>query len=62
MTNLPLNKLKQTAKSRSIKDYKNKFKHYLTKKLSESKLKINLFLKKIEDIKKDFSELRQSKT
>ena len=55
MTNLPLNKLKQTAKSRSIKDYKNKFKHYLTKKLSKSKLKITLFLKKIEDIKKDFS-------
>ena len=31
-------------------------------KLNESKLKITLFLKKIEDIKKDFSELRQSKT
>ena len=31
MINLPLNKLKQTAKSRSIKDYKNKSKEYLTK-------------------------------
>ena len=62
MTNLPLNKLKQIAKSRSIKDYKNKSKDYLTKILSESKLKITLFLKKMEDIKKDFSELRQSKT
>ena len=60
MINLPLNKLKQIAKSRSIKDYKNKSKEYLTKILSESKPKITLFLKKMEDIKKDFSELRHS--
>ena len=45
--------------SRSIKDYKNKSKEYLTKILNESKPKITL-LKKIEDIKKDFSELRHS--
>ena len=60
MINLPLNKLKQIAKSRSIKDYKNKSKEYLTKILSESKPKITLFFKEIEDIKKDFSELRHS--
>ena len=46
MVNLPLNKLKQIAKSRSIKDYKNKSKEYLTKILSESKPKVTLFKKK----------------
>ena len=60
MINLPLNKLKQIANSRSIKDYKNKSKEYLTKILSESKPKITLLKKKIEDIKKDFSKLRHS--
>ena len=59
MINLPLYKLKQIVKSRSIKDYKNKSKEYLTKILRESKPKITL-LNKIEDIKKDFSELRHS--
>ena len=43
MINLPLSKLKQIAKSGSIKDYKNKFKEYLTKILSKSKQKITLF-------------------
>ena len=43
MINLPLNELKQIAKSKSIKDYKNKSKKYLTKLLSESKPKITLF-------------------
>ena len=61
MINLPLNKLKQIAKSKSIKDYNNKSKEYLTKLLCESKPKITLFLKKKKkDIKKDFSELRHS--
>ena len=45
MINLPLNKLKQIAKSRSIKDYKNKSKEYLIKILSESKPKITLLKK-----------------
>ena len=57
MINLLLNKLKLTAKSRSIKDYKNTSKEYLTKILSESKPKINLFKKKIKEIKKDFNKL-----
>ena len=57
MINLSLNKLKLTAKSRSIKDYKNTSKEYLTKILSESKPKINLFKKKIKEIKKDFNKL-----
>ena len=52
MINLQLNKLKQIAKSRSIKNYKNKSKEYLTMILSESKQKITLFFfKKIGDIK-----------
>ena len=42
MINLPLNKLMQIAKSRSIKDYKNKSREYLTKILSESNPKITL--------------------
>ena len=46
MINLPLNKLKQIAKTRSIKDYKNKYKEYLTKILSKSKPQITLFLEK----------------
>ena len=54
MINLPLNKLKQIVKSRSIKDYKNKSKEYLTKILSKSKAKISFFYKKKENIQKRF--------
>ena len=54
MINLPLNKLKQIAKSRSIKDYKNKSKEYSTKILSKSKPKITLFLKKNRRYQKRF--------
>ena len=46
MINLPLNKLKQIVKSISIKGYKNKFKEYLTKILSNSKPKITSKKKK----------------
>ena len=60
MINLPLNKLKQIVKSVSIKGYKNKFKEYLTKILSNSKPKITFKKKKIEYINKDFSKLRHS--
>ena len=60
MINLPLNKLKQIVKSISIKDYKNKFKEYLTKILSNSKPKITFKKKKIEYINKDFTKLRHS--
>ena len=52
MINLSLNKLRLIAKSRGIKDYKNKSKEYSTKILSESKPKISLFKKKIKEIKK----------
>ena len=60
MINLSLNELKLIAKSRSVKDYKNKSKEYLIKILSKSKSKLSLFKKKIEEIKNDFSKLRHS--
>ena len=59
MINLSSNELKLIAKSRSVKDYKNKSNEYLLKILSKQKPKLSLFKKKIEEIKKDFSELRQ---
>ena len=59
MVNLSLNELKLIAKSRSIKDYKNKSEEDLIKKLSEPKPKIRLSKKKIEEIQKDFNGLRQ---
>ena len=57
MINLSLTELKLIAKSRSVKDYKNKSKEYLSKILSRQKLKISIFKSEIEEIKKDFSEL-----
>ena len=58
MINLSLNELKLIAKSRNIKDYKNKSKNDLIKILSKPKPKINLSKKKIKETKKDFSKLR----
>ena len=58
MVNLSLNELKLIAKSRNIKDYKKKSENDLIKIISEPKPKINLFKKKVEEIKKDFNELR----
>ena len=58
MINLYLKKLKLIAKSKDIKDYKEKSEEDLIKILSEPKTKINLSKNKIKEIKKDFSELR----
>ena len=58
MINLSLSELNLNAKSRNIKDYKNKSENDLIKILSEPKPKINLCKKKVEEIKKDFNELR----
>ena len=55
MVNLSLNELKLIAKSRSIKDYKNKSEEDLIKILSEPKPKISLSKKKIKEIKTSFS-------
>ena len=57
MINLSLNELKLIAKSRNIKDNKNKSENDLIKILSKPKPKINLSKKKIKEIKKDFSRL-----
>ena len=51
MVNLWLNELKLIAKSRNIKDYKNKSEEDLIKILSEPKPKISLSKKKIIEIK-----------
>ena len=58
MINLSLNELKVIAKSRYIKDYKNKSENDLIKILSEPKPKIDLSKNEIKEIKKDFSKLR----
>ena len=58
MIQLSLNEFKLIAKSRNIKDYKNKSENDLIKILSEPKPKINLSKNKVKEIKKDFSELR----
>ena len=58
MINLSLNELKLIAKSRSVKDYKNKSEEDLIKILSEPKPNTSLSKEKVKEIKKDFSELR----
>ena len=58
MINLSLYELKLIAKSRSIKDYKEKSEEDLIKILSKPKPKISLSKEKKEKTEKDFSELR----
>ena len=58
MINLPLDELKLIAESGNIRNYKNKSKKYLIKVLSESEPKIRISKKKLEEIRKDFIELR----
>ena len=58
MINLSLNKLKLIAKSRNIKDYKNKSENDFIKILSEPKPKINLSKNKLKQIKKDCKKVR----
>ena len=59
MINLSLNELKLIAKSRNIKDYKDKSENELIKILSETKPKINLSKKKMKEFKKDRGFLNQ---
>ena len=64
MINLSLDELKLIAQSRNISDYENKSEKDLVKALSKPKLKpkpkikIRINKKKLEEIKKDFNELR----
>ena len=58
MLNLPLDEIKLIAKSRCIKDHKNKSEDELMKILSEPKPKINFSKPRIEKIRKKFNKLR----
>ena len=58
MLNLSLNELKQIAKMRRIKGYKNMSKERLLNALDESESAKSLNNAKIEKIKEDFNKLR----
>ena len=58
MINLSLDELKLTVQSRNISDYENKSEKDLVKALSKPKPKIRINKKKLEEIRKDFNELR----
>ena len=58
MINLSLEELKIVAKNRNIKDYENKSKKDLIKVLSELRPKRKIDKKKLEEIRKNFYELR----
>ena len=58
MITLSLNELKLVAKSKGIKDYKNKFENKLIKTLSEPKLKTCLSKTKIKKFSKKINELK----
>ena len=58
MINLQLDELKLVAESRNIRDCENKSEKDLIKALSEPKPKIRINKKKLEEIRKDFNELR----
>ena len=62
MINLSLDELKLVAKNRNIRDYENKPEKDLgfEKILSKPKPKIRINKKKLEEIRKDFNELRHT--
>ena len=62
MPNLSLNELKQIAKMRRIKGYKNMSKERLLNALDESESAKSLDNAKIEKIKEDFNKSRDFKT
>ena len=55
MINLSLDELRLLARNRNIRDYENKSENDL---ISEPKPKIKINKKNLEEIKKDFNELR----
>ena len=58
MINLSLDELKLVAKHRNIRDYENKSKKDLIKALSEPKPKTWINKNNLDEIRKDFTELR----
>ena len=60
MTNLSLDELRLTAQNRNIRDYENKSEKDLIKALSKPKPKIRINKNKLEEIRKNFNELRHT--
>ena len=60
MVSLSLDKLRVIAQNRNMRNYENKSEKDLIKTLSEPKPKIRINKKKLEEIKKDFNELRHT--
>ena len=58
MINLSLDELRLIAQNRNTRDYENKSEKDLIKAFSEPKPKIKIDKKKLEEIRKDFNELR----
>ena len=59
MINLSLDELRLIAQNRNIRDDENKSEKDLIEALSKPKPKIKIDKKKLEEIRKDFNELRQ---
>ena len=60
MINPSLDGLKLVAESRNIRNHENKSKRDLIKVLCEPKPKMGINKKKLEEIRKDFNELRHN--
>ena len=60
MTNLSLDELRLIAQNRNIRDYENKSEKDLIKALSKPKPKIRINKNKLEEIRKNFNELRHT--
>ena len=58
MINLSLDELKLVVKNGNTRDYENKSKKDLIKVLSKTKSKIRINKKVLEEIRRDFKELR----
>ena len=58
MVNLSLDELRLIAQNRNISEYENKSEEDLIKELSQPKPKIRINRKNLEEIRKDFNELR----
>ena len=56
--NLSLDEIRLIAQNRNIRDYENKSEENLIKAFSQIKPKIRINRKKLEEIRKDFNELR----
>ena len=58
MINLSLDDLRLIAQNRNIRDYENKSEKDMIKALGEPKSKIRIAKKKLDEIRKNFYELR----